>query len=184
MFNKMYGICGIATIIMTGFVSQASADPICYTVGGSVTTENITSTLQMGNINLMLGTDGEVFSKTGSLVGNITGADGFGATLLSHVARFSQGDSFNTTDDNAVLAFPESNGYSPVRLFDEDGNLLLDEDGNPCSFYIHETISNIPHGTGFFRNVTSVEMFADGYVSSCPSGSENYFDLSGELCVE
>ena len=176
MFNKMYGICGIATIIMTGFVSQASADPICYTVSGSVTTENITSTLQIGNINLMLGSDGEFFSKTGSIVGNITGANDIGSTFLSHVARFSMGDSFNTTGDIAELAFPESNDYNPVRLFDEYGK--------PCSFYIHETISNIPHGTGFFRNITSIEMFADGYVSSCPGGNENYFDLSGEICVE
>ena len=101
--------------------------------------------------------------------------------MLSHVARFSKGDSFNTTNDAAVLAFPED---SPVRPVDEDGNLLLDEEGNPCSFYIHETISSIPHGTRFFRNVTSVEIFADGYVSRCPGENENYFDLSGELCVE
>ncbi|MCK5354211.1 MAG: hypothetical protein KAJ63_03770 [Methyloprofundus sp.] len=176
MFNKFYGICGTAAIIMVGFVSPVSAEPACYMVSGSVTTENVTSTLQIGNISLMLGTDDEVFSETGSLVGNITGADGFGTTLLSHVARFSKGNSFNTSNDEAVLAFPESNGFSPVRLYDEEGN--------PCSFYIHETISSIPHGTRFFRNVTSVEIFADGYVSRCPGENENYFDLSGELCVE
>ena len=184
MFNKFYGICGTAAIIMVGFVSPVSAEPACYMVSGSVTTENVTSTLQIGNISLMLGTDDEVFSETGSLVGNITGADGFGTTLLSHVARFSKGNSFNTSNDEAVLAFPESNGFSPVRLYDEEGSLLLDEEGNPCSFYIHETISNIERGTGFFRDVTSAEIFADGYISSCPSENENYFDLSGELCVE
>ena len=72
-----------------------------------------------------------------------------------------------------------------MRLSDQDGNPLLDEEGNPCSFYIHETISNIAHGTNFFKNVTSdTKMFADGYISNCPSQNENKFELSGELCVE
>ena len=177
MFNKIYSICA-ATIIMTGFVSQVSAEEVCHNVNGSVTTENVTASLQTGSINLMIGADGEVFSKTGSLVGNVTEQEGFFTTWLSHVANFSngRGNSFSTTGDKAVFA--------GVRLFDEEGNELLDKDGNYCSLYIHETISNIPHGTGFFNNVTDVEIFADGYISNCPGENNNHFELSGTICVE
>jgi len=63
-------------------------------------------------------------------------------------------------------------GYSPLN------------DETPCSFWIHETISNIASGTGFLKKVISVEIFADGYVSNCPNENETYFELSGELCKE
>jgi len=185
MFNKFYNLSCIVAIIITGFISQASAEPICYDVGGSVTTENATPTLQIGSINLTLDNEGqEVFSETGSLVGNITGADGLGGFFLSHVARFPQGNSFNTTGDKAVWKLQDLDPTSFVRLFGEDNNLLLDAEGNPCSFYIHETISNISRGTKFFKDITSAEVFADGYISNCPSENENYFDLSGEICGE
>ena len=65
---------------MISFVNQVYAEPVCYKVGGTATTENINSNLQIGNISLMLSDSngGVVFSETGSLVGNITGTDGFG----------------------------------------------------------------------------------------------------------
>jgi len=189
MLKKFYGTCGIATIIMICSVTTASAELDCdnekVEVSGTVTTENVTPTLQIGNIRVILDTDGEeLFSETGSLVGNITGTDGYNTTLLSHVARFPKGNSFNTSNDEAKLAFPESNEYSPVRLFNETGNLLVDEEGKPCSFYIEETISNIERGTGVFRNVTSAEIFANGYISNCPNENKNYFELSGTFCME
>ena len=126
----------------------------------------------MGNISLTLSNndDGTVFSKSGSLVGNITGANSYGATLLSHKARFAQVNSFVTNGDEAVLSPPY------VRNFLEDGT--------PCSFWIRETISNIELGTRFFGNVTFVEIFADGYISNCPTENENHFELSGKICVE
>jgi len=156
---------------LIGYSSTSFAEA-CYSAGGTVTTENVTPTLQMGDISLTLTNtdDGTVFSETGSLVGNITGTDGIGSTLLSHKARFPQGDSFLTKDDKADLVYP----YVRSTL----------EDGTPCSFWIHETISNIAKGTRFFKNVTSVEVFADGYISNCPGENENYFELSGELCLE
>jgi hypothetical protein len=157
---------------MIGYSTTSFAET-CYEASGSVTTENITSTLQMGNISLTLSGDGSpVFSETGSLVGNITGAEGMFTTLLSHKARFPQGDSFVTNDDTAVPDFQYGN---PVRRY---------ENGVACSYWISETISDIAKGTRLFKDVTSVEVFADGYVSNCPGENENYFDLSGTLCVE
>jgi hypothetical protein len=170
MKSKVAAITLLVSTTMVGYSTTLFAET-CYDASGSVTTENITSTLQMGNISLTLSDSGSpVFSETGSLVGNITGADSFGATLLSHKARFPQGDSFVTSGDKAELAFP----------------YVLDtlEDGTPCSFWIHETISNIAKGTRFFKNVTSGEIFADGYISNCPNENENHFELSGQLCVE
>ena len=167
---KAVAVVLFASTITIGY-SSASLAEACYAVGGTVTTENVTSTLQMGSIYLTLneGSD-EVFSETGSLVGNITGADSYGATLLSHKGRFPKGDSFVTKADKAVLAYPY------IR------NTLAD--GTPCSFWIHETVSSIEIGTNLFKNVTSVEMFAEGYISNCPEENRNNFVLSGELCVE
>ena len=170
MKSKVAAITLLASTTMIGYSSTSFAET-CYKAGGSVTTENVTSTLQIGNISLTLSDEGNVvFDETGSLVGNITGADSFGATLLSHKARFPQGDSFVTNGDKAELVFP----YVRDTL----------EDGTPCSFWIHETISNLAKGTRFFKDVTSSEIFADGYISNCPNENENYFVLSGQLCVE
>lgn len=171
MLNKFMGICGTVTIIIIGFVGLASAGPACYEARGTSTTENITSNLQIGEISLILsGSKGAVFSETGSLVGNITGTSGTGTTLLSHFARFPKGNGFYTINDKTVLAYP----YVRDTL----------EDGTPCSFYIHETIRKIAKGTGFFKKITNVELFADGYISNCPGQNENQFELSGTLCVE
>jgi len=113
-----------------------------------------------------------VFDETGSLVGNITGADGVFTTFLSHKARFPQGDSFVTNDDTAV---PDLQYGNPVRT---------EVYGVACSYWIKETISDIAKGTRLFKDVTSVNVIAEGYISSCPDENENSFTLSGELCVE
>jgi hypothetical protein len=161
-----------------GLSTNAFAE-VCYDAGGTVNMENVTSTLQIGSIDLILSEAGKtVFDEHGSLVGNITGTDGYGVTILSHKARFPQGDSFVTAGDTAVLVEPF------VRLYDESGGLLVDAEGNPCSFWIHETITEIKKGTRFFNNVTSVSISADGYVSNCPTENKNFFELSGSLCIE
>ena len=53
--------------------------------GGTVTTNNVSPTQQIGKISLTLRDSSknkeEVYSDTGSLVGTITGSDGFGETL-------------------------------------------------------------------------------------------------------
>jgi len=174
MKSKVAAITLLASTTMIGYSTTSFAET-CYDASGSVSTVNITSTLQVGNISLTLSDSGSpVFSETGSLVGNITGADGFFTMYLSHKARFPQGDSFVTNDDEAVPDF-QSTG-NPVRG--------VDENGNACSYWIRETISDIVKGTRLFKNVTSVNVIADGYISSCPNENVNSFDLSGELCVE
>ena len=172
-------ITGYSNTLFAGAEDCVNAGSTPYTAGGTVTTENVSPTLQMGNIHLTLSEpNGTAFDKTGSLVGNITGAESTYVTLLSHTASFSQGKGnvFVTSGDQAQVM--------GVRLFDDSGNLLLDTDGDPCSFLIRESITKIVQGTGFFNNVTEVEIVADGYVSNCPSENKNYFDISGHLCVE
>jgi len=174
MKSKVAAITLLASTAMIGYTTALFAET-CYDAIGSVTTENITSTLQIGNISLTLSDSGSpVFSETGSLVGNITGADDFFTTFLSHKARFPQGDSFVTNDDTAVPDFQY--GGNPVRRWDASGNA--------CSYWILETISDIAKGTRLFKNVTSVKVVAEGYISNCPDENENHFALSGQLCVE
>jgi len=174
MKSKIAAITLLASTTLFGYSNTSFAET-CYEASGSVTTENVTSTLQIGNISLTLSDDegNVVFGENGSLVGNITGADGMFTTLLSHKARFPQGDSFVTNDDTAV---PDVQYGNPVRAV--DGNEVA------CSYWIRETISDIAKGTRFFKDATSVEVFAVGYISNCPDENENSFILSGELCVQ
>jgi hypothetical protein len=176
MKSKVAAIALLASTTMSGYSINALAQT-CYDASGSVSTENVTPTLQIGNVSLELNDqdDGSrVFIENGSLVGHITGSDGYFTTFLSHKARFPQGNSFVTNDDTAVPDFQYAG--NPVRA--------LDGNGEPCSFWIIETISDIAKGTRFFKNVTSVNVIAEGYISSCPGENQNYFELSGELCVE
>lgn len=174
MKSKVVAMTLLASATMIGHSITSFAET-CYEAGGSVSTENVTSTLQIGNINLELNDEsGPVFNETGSLVGNITGSDGYFTTFLSHKARFTQGDSFVTNDDTAMPDFQY--GGNPVRA--------VDGYGNACSFWITETISDIAKGSRFFKNVTSVNVTAEGYTSNCPGENANYFSLSGSLCVE
>lgn len=171
MKSKVIALTLLASTAITGYSNTAFAET-CYTAGGTVNTVNVSQTQQVGEIRLILSDHNDTeFDKTGSLVGNITDADGFGTTILSHTASFSKGHGniFVTSGDTAVLAYPY------VR------NTL--EDGTPCSFYIHESITNIVQGSGFFNHLTEAEVYADGYISNCPGENMNSFDISGTLCV-
>ena len=172
MKSKILTITLLASTTIIGHSNTSFAKDVCYMAGGTVTTNNVSPTQQIGKIALTLrdtSKNKEVYSNTGSLVGTITGSDGFGATLLSHVANFAQ-DGFVTNNDKAVLVAPY------VR------DVLAD--GTPCSYFIHENISQIAQGTKFFGKVSSVNISADGYVSNCPGENKNEFTLSGELCVK
>ena len=57
-------------------------------------------------------------------------------------------------------------------------------DGAPCSYFIHENISQIAQGAKFFGKVSSANISADGYISNCPGKNKNEFTLSGELCIK
>ena len=168
MKSKVVAITLLASTTMIGYSSTSFANT-CYEVSGSVYTENVTSSLQIGNMSLTLSDNsGPVFTETGSLVGNITGATGPATTILSHKARFPQGDSFVTEGDVAQLT----------------GILDVDADYVPCASSVYEKLTNIAKGTRFFKNVTSVDVTAIGSVSNCPNLNQNSFQLSGTLCVE
>ena len=166
MKSKVLAITLLASTLIIGHSNTSFAEN-CLTATGSVITQNVTSTQQIGQItiNLLNSSDNVVFSQTGSLVGNITGG-GFGVVSLSHVATFSNAHSFVTQDDQA-------------RITGVRDSLA---DGTACSYYIHENISKIITGTGIFGNVKSVNIYADGYISNCPGENKNEFTLSGELC--
>ena len=163
---KTLAIVLLASITTIGHSNTSFADT-CLTATGTVITQNITSTQQIGQItlNLLNSSNNAAFSNTGSLVGNIIGGS-FGVVSLSHVATYSSGHSFVTQNDQA-------------RITGVRDSLA---DGSACSYYIHENISKIITGTGIFSNVKSVNIYADGYISNCPGENRNEFTLSGELC--
>ena len=144
----------------------------CYTVEGDVRTTNVPGGNQVGVIELQLfdEADDERFRQTGTLSGTITGASGIGQTLLSHSATFEDGSTFVTDGDTAQI--------TAIRR--------LDGDGLPCAFDVHEVISDLAGGPGFFANTNSVHISADGYVDACLSegDNENEFVLTGTLCVD
>ena len=185
MKSKVVAISLLASSSMLGLgYSSMLYGEICYEVTGTTTTQFVTASTQVGDIDLQLSLgDTVVFDETGSLVGNII--DTIGETnILSHVAKFSKGNQFVTSND---LAYPDLDcpgDACPVRLYDEYGNLLLDESGNPCSVWIKEEISEIVGGTRLFKNVIDLDIYANGYITYCPNVKENKFTLSGIVCVE
>lgn len=168
--TKIAAIALLASAGISGYSSTSSAE-ICYDVAGSLTTENVTESLQIGNVSLILSDKSsgeEIISEKGSLLGNITGSPEFGVSTLSHKARFPRGDSFVTDGDKARIT-----------------DILGTNQGSiPRAFNIDEKITDVVKGTRFFKNFTSVNVTALGTVSNCPGLNENSFDLSDELCVE
>lgn len=171
MNNKVHAIA-LAVAAATG-ASTTLADDACYTVSGNVTTINISETQQAGTIAMTLHDDhGRVaFSEDGTIFGNVTGTEAVGTTILTHSAAFPRHQRFVTRDDRADLAPPY------VRA-------TLDDGVTPCSYWIHEEITSFADGTRFFRDVSSVQIAADGYISYCPGENQNQFELSGELCKD
>lgn len=161
----------LITLLATtlGYAAPSSAE-VCYDVSGSVTSENITPTIQIGRMDFTLQHDTQVvFKESGSLVGNITSSDAtFGTTMLDHKIKFARGDSFRTSGDEAQII----------------GIVGAEADGAFCAFNMLENITDIPKGTGIFKNVTRVDVLALGTVSNCSYFNENTFTLSGTLCTE
>ena len=150
--------------------SLAASAEICYDVSGSLSSKNITPSLQMGNMDFTLHqNDQVVFSESGTLVGNIASSSAeYGMTILDHDGKFPQGNKFKTRGDVARIV----------------GIAGAESDGTLCAFFIEELISDMPKGTGIFKQVTAVEIMAEGTVSNCSYHNENVFTLSGQLCVE
>ena len=179
LFTALSGIGSTSTAVADANACKGHGRTF-YQVEGTVDTKNVSSTLQVGAIHLVLkleSTNDFAFGESGSLSGQITDVreknphNPFDdATILSHLAAFGGSSSFLTRNDIALLVDPY------VRSFDEEGE--------PCSFWIKETITDIVRGTGFFQNVSFIDVEADGYVSYCPNENRNSFELSGGLCIE
>lgn len=172
----MYNIVLVATLALFLSWSNFSFSETCYTVEGEVKTVNNSEEnqsgsqeFQSGSIELLLldENDNEVFRETGTILGKITNSTLF---TMAHFASFNDGSTFLTSDDVAKII----------------GVRKLAENGIPCSFKIHETITNIVTGSGFFSNVNDVEIHGIGYISACiaEGENENEFELSGYLCVD
>jgi hypothetical protein len=159
------------TVLLPLFVllSGSCLADACYTVEGEAKTVNVPEATQFGSIKLLLldENDDEAFNERGDLIGTVTGAN-LMLTYLSHTASFEDDSKFISNDDEARIV--------GVRKFEEDGT--------PCSFYIHEVIRHIAKGEGFFEQVKEVQIDADGYVSNCIDENENEFELSGRLCID
>jgi hypothetical protein len=135
-------------------------------VTGTVTTTNISETMQLGSIEMQL-TDvkhGKVrFDEHGAIVGRITGQDlddwGRPVTLLDHTIIFEDGSTIETSGDEATLnGYPDESGHIPVA----------------------EIISNF-WGTGAFKRASGT-IHADGSINVY--GGQNEFVLSGTVCLK
>ena len=167
-FAKSSALLVLATVLCC---PPAAFSESCHSVGGKVKMVNLANEItQTGTVKMALTNSNgdEVFNSKGQLVGTITGRGDWGDTFLSHTAILKDGSSFITNGDIASII--------SVRAFTPEGI--------PCSFYVQEKLTDITEGTGFFENVESVDILADGYISIClPDENENKFVLSGTVCV-
>ena len=150
--------------------SQALFAETCYDVSGYIISKNISATVQIGEIELTLQKDSEViFSKTGKVKGEVTSNSAeVGITILNHEVKFPRGEHFKTKGDVAQIV----------------GIAGAEQDGTLCAFFINETISDIPKGTKMFKNVTSVNVIANGVLNNCSYLNENILDLTGQVCLK
>jgi len=160
-----------SSILGLGYSSITFADvEFCYDVDGYVSTQNVTQSIQVGSIDLVIKNQVDpndvVFESTGNLVGSITSfPENYPEKpiLLSHAAKFPKGNNFVTNGDEGYL-FPK----------DQYG----------CLFNAQEKIKEIAGGSRFFKGVTRVDIQATGEVSYCPQANMNWFYLAGEVCFD
>ena len=139
-------------------------------ISGNVTTINVSSTKQVGQIcvTMIRSSNGrEVFNDCGALIGNVVSADlQAGSTILKHTALFDMRDMLVTRNDYAQIT----------------GIQNVDETGTPCSFNMVESINDIEKGAGIFRD-SKMNVTASGTISFCPGNNLNLLTLQGEACV-
>ena len=136
------------------------------TVSGTVTTTNISETMQLGTIEMQLigVKHGKIrFDEQGAIVGRITGQtqDDYGrlVSILDHTIIFEDGSTIETSGDEATLTgYPDESGNIPVA----------------------EVISNF-WGTSAFKRARGT-IQADGSINVY--GGQNEFVLSGTVCLK
>lgn len=159
-------------LALSATVSAAGAlecdDGVPVTVSGTIDTINLSETIQVGQIHLVL-TDlggGEVFADTGGILDQISGAQPDGTVLLKHYVCFNNNDCLRTYKDQATLT-PAANP--------------LCADNSVGRFDVMEIVSHT-RGKGFFKGIEAA-IEANGTVSYCPEDNGNHFVLTGEACV-
>jgi len=158
----------LALLVMASTQAAAGACPeksLETAVSGSVTTRNISETMQLGSISLQLTSVDKhkvVFDDSGALIGRITdqSLDEYGrpVSFLNHTIVFSGGDTIETSRDQAVISGYLSN----------------------CDLAVDEVISDF-WGTKAFKNASGT-INATGSINVC--GDENRFELSGTVCLK
>ena len=157
----------VSIAIMSIFATDVFANDECKKeaeVTGTIDTINVSQSIQVGTIHLILSDadDGKVvFDEKGGIIGRITSQEGLKSTLDHHIF-LADGSRIETTGDKAQIT-----GVN----------------GDPtCSFTVAEEISNI-WGTERFKRATG-KITAIGTVSFCDGQNGNHFDLSGTLCLK
>ena len=159
------------SLMLLGYTYRVNAETVCYDVEGEVTTNNISSTQQAGNLEFFLTNKetGEELSLEGDLTGMIIDADEEGAIYLTHTATSNDPSNpftFITLNDRAVFSgAPEG-----------------------CTIPVSETITNIIGGTGFTENVISVDIVVNGAINYINAGEclgvpNTFEDISGSICL-
>lgn len=139
----------------------------CYSVDGTVNTINLSEDVQQGIIKLRLFDEyGDAFNETGYIVGMVTDKSTQYLTYLTHTAIFQDGSMFVTDGDAAYCTGIKEYG----------------ENGSPCALYVHEEITHIVKGKGFFKKVSDAGVAADGDINICEG--VNGFRLTGEICFK
>ena len=132
-------------------------------VYGSVSTQTISETQQVGSIELELvryENDKTLFNMQGAIIGTIVGKNDYEQILLDHTIVFEDGSTIQTSGDTAT----------PQGFVTQ------------CDMAVEELISNF-WGTGVFKRASG-NIVANGTIGVCPPpGNTNSFSLSGTVCL-
>lgn len=135
----------------------------------TVETWNISKTTQVGWVYLKLVAEdgGIVYEADGFLIGRVSKIEDSGpfpVTYLNHRIYFDDGSRLFTKDDMAVPDF-----YPEIEI--PEGSIP-----------VLETITQM-RGTRMLKGGRTDGITAKGYITPT-AGGENYFELSGSVCME
>jgi len=159
-------IFNVSIAIMSIFATDVFANDECKKeaeVTGTIDTINVSQSIQVGTIHLILSDadDGEVvFDEKGGIIGRITSQEGLKSTLDHHIF-LADGSGIETTDDEAQI---------------------IGDDGTGCSFAVTETITKL-WGTKKFKRASGT-IYATGTISFCEGANGNHFTLQGTVCLK
>ena len=177
MKKKILAVSFLLFIAWCGIAFSDESCCTCYKVKGRVKTINgLDGITQQGRIDIaffdqngdkVLIESGYLFGK---VMGDYTDKEGVTVTFLKHTATFEDGSMFESSMDEARVVNPWT--------------IQLGEDGSLCYFEVEELIKTIVKGEGIFKNVSSANVVANGYLNTCEGANQNKFELTGEMCFD